>query len=325
MDLGQLVRACDFSIALSMGEIHVRSLTSPWLAQLERIAKSDAADDEVPRLAMRLAARTFPRPADEKWDDPDDPGSGEEIAAAATPQDLEAFARKLMNANGWLIRTTTGNENEPVRGEAESAIVFLRRCLVWHTDKFTKIRQNLFGQGAGASMERMTRLNDSVRYQLDQARRVRDAVDSVPRLEDRLGGMAAAIDTQFTGLQAILQNLEGASVKAVNELEQSSRSSAKFNKTAITIAAVSVLVTAIISGFSLVRDVYDFKVSPASKGEPAVSEVVRELKAMKEELRAIRAEASARAAARAPPEVLGPTNAPASTPVIRNPAPATNP
>src|SRR5688572_2032589 len=110
----------DFSLPLSTGQFRARALTRMWVLELQAVADDPRIDDGlIVREAMRRVS-VEPRP------------EAERIAAAATDEDLERFAAKLVEHHPWLVGGGPSDWRMARRFESEPHAAHFRRALLWH-------------------------------------------------------------------------------------------------------------------------------------------------------------------------------------------------
>ena len=247
MDLRKLAAAGDFSVPLSMGEVHVRTITSTWLNELESVVDKDISDIDFVRLALRRAGRTEKRPDSDVQDD-SEPAAA--LAEAATEEGLQTVAGRLNKYNAWIFR----NSKKPdalTKGEDESNAAFFRRIIRFQRDKSRELAKRLTGP-LGETVNDMLKRNQNLFRQIDLQR----DLFSSPRIEitpplidfrnplleiaERLEGRAERLEdhfsSQFEVIEQILKNTQEANVKVIGELQEGSKSAFRFSFGAIAIA-----------------------------------------------------------------------------------------
>lgn len=289
LNLSGLASAGDFSLQLSMGEIHVRTITGTWLSELQSVVDSDISDDEFVRLALRRAARTEKRPPKEAVDAKDDPEAGGAIAEAATDEDLQLAAEQLAKHNGWMVRGPTKGE-ALTKKEDETNASYFRRAIRYRRDK-TKVMLSAFTSSTDRAMSDMLDRNrtlfkqmelhqDAMRPQVELANSIRNAADSLPRLQEH-------VSNQFEVIEQILKNMQATTVQVIGELQQGYKTATLLGLAAIVFAAATVAV-AIWAPFKTEHDLLDAQRAMID----AANGLKGELRNLNEELRGMRTDSN---------------------------------
>ena len=119
-DLPNLQSAADFSLPLSLGQVRVRALSPAWITELQALAGDPRVEDA--RIVREALKRANPEP----------PPEAERIANAATDDDLERVAAKIVENHPWLLGGGPGGSSMVRRFDHETHGAHFRRALMWH-------------------------------------------------------------------------------------------------------------------------------------------------------------------------------------------------
>ena len=112
--------SADFSLPLSSGQFRARALTPAAVKELEAIAEDPRLDDSA--LVREALKRVSLEPT----------ADAQATAQAATDEDLELLAEKLVDHHPWLLEGGAGGARMARRFENEAYAAHFRRALLWH-------------------------------------------------------------------------------------------------------------------------------------------------------------------------------------------------
>lgn len=174
LDLGKLSRMGQFSLELnSLGRIRFASMRTEHFS--ESIRRINGPDFHVKDLVRWLFGELARRSENESYKD-DDPIDGEalkpEELAAVSDESLEKFAEKILQINGFLVKTHEGKDLE--RASNQSACDFLVDAIRHHQAEEQRQRQRLWESVTKPVFLESTL--ESIRRNLDTSSRLEESI-----------------------------------------------------------------------------------------------------------------------------------------------------